>query len=98
METSIINRKEFPLLNRERINIEVVFTNQATPKKEDIKKSVAGTLKADENLISIKHIYSKFGESKAKIIVNLYNDAETFKKFENKKEKQVKAAGKPASE
>ena len=90
MEFKIAKRKEFPLLNRERLNIEVNFPGVSTPKKESLKSGVASFLKVDGNLMAIRHVYNKFGEHKANIIVNLYKDADTLARFEKKKEKRVK--------
>ena len=95
MEFRIISRKAFPLLSRERVNVETTFQNMPTPKKDDIKKALSSFLKAEENLLSIRHIYTNFGESKAKIIANIYNNAanlELLEKKKVKKEKKAKAA------
>ena len=91
MEFKILSRKEYPLLKRERINLELTFLNQPTPKNDDIKKSLSSFLKAEETLMAVQHVYTKFGESKAKIILNLYKDIDTFNLFEKKKEKKAAA-------
>ncbi len=91
MEFKIIKQKDSPLLNRERINIEVSFSGMTTPNKDLLKSEIAKFLKADENLIAVRHIYGKFGECKAKAVVNLYKDSEALIKFEKKKEKSKKA-------
>ena len=92
MEFKIIGRKNFPLLNRERVNIEVVFPNKATPRKDEIKREVAKLLNTDEGLLAIRHIYTRFGQNNAKVICNIYNNAEELKRFEDKKQKKVKKA------
>ncbi|MBS3108784.1 hypothetical protein J4409_02835 [Candidatus Woesearchaeota archaeon] len=85
MEFKIISRKDFPLLNRERINLEASFPNQATPKKEEIKNALSAFLKNDGSMLAVKHVYTRFGENKAKVIANAYNDADAFNRFEKKK-------------
>lgn len=98
MEFKIISRKDFPLLNRERVNVEVNFVKEATPKKNNLKKDMVNFLKVDENLLAIKHIYTKFGENKAKVIVNIYKDLDNLKIFEKKRDKKAKVSEKPAEE
>lgn len=94
MEFKILSRRNSPLLNRERINIEASFPGEATPKKDSMKSSIAGFLKADENLMSVRHIYTRFGDNTAKVVVNLYSDVEGIKRFETKKEKKKPGAKK----
>jgi len=92
MDLNLISRKNYPLLGRERINLEATFQNSATPKKEDIKKSAASLLKCDENLLAVRHIYTRFGNNKAKVIINLYESIDLLKMFEEKKPKAKKKA------
>lgn len=92
MELKILKKKEFPLLNKERVNVDVSYPNEATPKKDDIKTSVVSLLGVDSSLVHVKHIYPRFGERKAKAIVNVYKDVESLNVFDKKKEKKAKAA------
>ena len=92
MEFKIVKQKDSPLLERERINLEIGFAGMATPKKALLKAEIAKFLKVDENLVAVRHVYTKFGECRAKAIVNMYKDAEILKKFETKKEKRKKSA------
>lgn len=92
----MIYDKENKLLSRRRVAFEVAHEKTSTPKKEDLKKEIAKHLKTDENLIVIKHVYSKFGMNKSKIIANVYEDEKLLKTLESKKEK-VKKDGKEES-
>jgi len=93
MSLKIIYDKENPLLNRRRIAFEASHEKSATPKKEELKKEISKFVKIGENLISIRHVYSKFGMNKSKVITHIYDNEETFKKLESKKLK-VKKDGK----
>ena len=55
----------------------------ATPSRIKIRKEVATKLKAKENLVVIKHVYTKFGSQKAKIITHIYNNEDEMKKLEH---------------
>ncbi len=85
-----IYEKDMPLLSRKRIAYEIEHLKKATPKKADIQEEISKKLKVDKNLVKIKHIYSKFGVSKSKIITHVYSDSKTKQLLEDKKEKTRK--------
>lgn len=95
MMLNILKEKETPLLSRKRITAEVTFKG-ATPARVNIRKELATKLKAKEELVEIRHIYSKFGEEKAKVIAHIYDNEKVMKvlmhkkktKEENKEEKK----------
>lgn len=91
MNIKLIKETEAPLLSRKRLNFEVTYPGSKTPSKEDIKKTIASLQKVKEDLVAIRHIYPKFGESKAKIIAHVYNNAGDLKKYEPKTRKEGKA-------
>lgn len=81
---------EMPLLNRRRVSLEIEHPTGGTPSKADIRKKVAEFLKVTEELVAVRHIYSRFGEGKSKIIVNVYNKKQDIDFFEKKKVKREK--------
>ena len=89
MNLKKLNETDFPLLNRKNIDFEIEFTG-ATPKKEDVLKSVSAALGKNEDLISIKRIHQKYGVNKAEIKVHVYDKVEDLRSFElfNKKSKE----------
>lgn len=90
MKFSRLDEKEMPLLGRKRINYILDF-DSGTPSKKEILESLAKSLKIDKELIAIRHIYQRFGNTKAKVIVHVYKNKEDLKKLEKKiKEKKVK--------
>jgi len=97
-----IEEKNMPLLNRKRISFEVEFSG-ATPKREDLMKSISSLIKTPEELIALRHVYQKYGINKAKIITNVYEKKEDLKQFEprkkihGEKKAEVKQDGKEES-
>ena len=94
MEINILNERQVPLLSRKRVNFEVLYGKEPTPKKDDVLKLISEKLKISNELIHINHIYPKFGEHKAKVIANIYKDIKELNFVEkiNKKPKVEKKA------
>lgn len=89
-----LKEKEFPLLGRKRITFEVDHTGTSTPSKELIKTEVVKETDVKPELVSIKHIYTNFGQQKSKVIVNIYEDEKNLKFLETPKGKKEKKAKK----
>ena len=94
MELTIIKKRDNVLLSRMEITLKANFVNEPTPKKEDIKKKVASSEKADEKLVVVKNIGTSFSSGKADVSVYIYKSEEELKKTEpqNKGGKSDKAA------
>lgn len=90
MELKILSKKENPLLFRTEVEGEVVFSG-ATPSYAELKKALSSQVKAGEDAIAVRHIYTAFGKPTARFAAMVYKDAETLKKIEPKvKEKKAK--------
>ena len=97
LELKIINIKEEPLLSRKLVKANIEF-EKSTPSYQEVTSSLSSSLKTDEKLIAIRHIYNLFGAKKADVIAYVYID-ENKKQFiepklKEKKEKKAKAAKK----
>jgi len=97
LELKITDTKDEPLLSRKLVKANVEF-EKSTPSYAEVISSLSSSLKADEKLIAIKHIYNLFGAKKAEVIAYLYSD-ETKKQFiepklKEKKDKKAKEAKK----
>ncbi len=92
MKLTLIKELEAPLLARKRLNFEVDYSGSKTPSKEEVKKTIAVLQKVKEELISIRHIYPRFGKCKAKAIVHIYKTLQDLKKYEPKRKKEGKKA------
>lgn len=94
---NLLKEKEQPLLGRKRVIYEYFHPKASTPSRLEIKKSMAAALKVNENKISIRHIYTKYGSGYSKIITHIYDDESNLIKFESVKkkdlEKQKKSVG-----
>lgn len=108
MKIEIKERKENKLLGRLKVEGRVVFDG-ATPSNDVIKDMLAVELKADKNLIIVKHIYSRFSYQEADFLAYVYDNKEVMermemetkhlkKKTEEKKKEEKKAEEKPAKE
>jgi len=86
----ITQKTESPLLNRTRIYATIDHNSKSTPKRSEIKKSIANELKVKEDLVSIRHIFSKFGQPKSKIIAHVYKSEKDLKLLETPKKKDAK--------
>jgi len=84
----ILSKKEAPLLNRKKITAEVEHPEKSSPSNNDVKATLSKLIGVDEKLIAIRHVYTKYGESKSKIIAHVYKDEKTFKELESSKEKK----------
>ena len=99
MELKIIEKKDNKLLSRVEIIAEMVHEGP-TPGYEVIRKALAKQLDADESLIAVKHIYPSYGESRVKIIANIYEDKKAMEKIEPAPSEKAKkpTEEKPAEE
>jgi small subunit ribosomal protein S24e len=81
MELKILDKKNEPLLYRVNVKAEATFQG-ATPSKDEFKKQISLSLKADETLVVIKNIRTFFGKEKAQIMAYLYGSKEDMQKVE----------------
>jgi ribosomal protein S24E len=97
MELTITKKRDNLLLSRMEITLEVDFVNEPTPKKEDIKKKIVSSEKADEKLVVVKGMKTSFSSGKANVLVHIYKSEEEMKKTEpQNKGKSVKEGDKAA--
>lgn len=94
MEMKNLKETDMPLLARKRINFELENVNSTTPNKNTLKEVIAKKYDTKPELVSIKHVYTKFGLQKVKVIANIYQDEKTLKYLETPKGKKGEA--KPA--
>lgn len=88
MKIDIIEEKEVPLLVRRRISFGIDNEGGKTPSEAEIKKAISEKIKVDESLISVRHIYQKYGVGKAKAIAHVYKSLEDLKRVEEIKKKK----------
>jgi ribosomal protein S24E len=97
VKLDVTSRTEEPLLARAMVKATLEF-EKSTPSYAEVTASLAASLKSDEKLVAIRHIYNSFGAKKADVIAYLYNDEAKKQliepKLKVKKEKKAKAAKK----
>ena len=97
LQIEIAEKREEPLLSRTMIKANIDF-EKSTPSYAETTSLLASSLKTDEKLIVIRHIYTSFGDKKAQIIAYLYADESKKQMIEPKlKEKKDKKASKAQS-
>lgn len=89
MTTKIITENVQSLMRRKELILEIKHDKKATPKTEDVVKSVADVTKADEKLISVKEILNEFGSNLAKVKVYVYEDEKAKDSIEKIKKKKI---------
>jgi len=104
MNLELLKERETPLLSRKRITLMMDFKG-TTPSRNIVKNEIATKLKADKKLVVVKHIYTRYGAQKAKVIAHVYTNEKDMKKIENdkllakhvEKKEEPKAEEKPAA-
>ena len=89
MEIGKLKEIEMPLLARKRIKFDLEHPGSSTPSKQALKEEIAKKYGTKPELVAIRHIYTRFGLQKAKVIANIYEDEKTLKSLEPPKGKKV---------
>jgi ribosomal protein S24E len=101
MNLKIEKTEEKPLLARKEVAGSIMFEEKATPSNDNVRKAIAAELKVDEKVVVVKHIYTAYGSSEAKVEAYVYNDEKSLKKMEpvtKAMKLKVEAAAKKAAE
>lgn len=100
LDIVIREQKEQPLLQRLEIQGRIVFEG-ATPSNVHVTEELAKKIKADANLIVLRHLYTQFGYQQVRFIAYVYQTQEARKKYEvvypHLKKKEKQEASKPAA-
>ncbi len=102
MNIEIQKQKSTQLLSRERVTCFVHFDGGPTPNRLAIRKAIAKQISKKEDSIIVRHVYQRFGESKAKVIAHVYEDIAVMQQLEpgnllkkHQKEEKKKTAEQP---
>ncbi len=77
----IHKKEDVPLLSRERIVLLAEYEG-AVPARPKVREQACGFLKIPLDVCVVKHIYTKFGSQKAKVIIHVYKSAAEAQKYE----------------
>ena len=100
MEFNVDKKETKPLVDRDEVIIKIEKI-EVTPSKEQVREAAAKLLKTPADLVVVKHIYQKFGETGARAEVYVYKTKEAMIRFEPKpkeKKKEEKKEEKPKEE
>jgi small subunit ribosomal protein S24e len=92
----ILSKDKSNLIDRTEVIVEFQHEGKPTPSTKEMKKAIADDIKADENLVVIKLIDTKFGSGLSIISAYVYDSLEELKKLE--KYEEPKQEEKPAEE
>jgi len=91
MKLDVVEKKENPFLKRTDLILTVDHKGQATPKTEDLEKSIAEQFKSVPEKVEIVYIFSEAGLAKAKIKARVWKEKIIGKKKkEAPKEEEIK--------
>lgn len=86
----LVKEVDMPLLSRKRVVFEIEHLGEATPSEESVKQKIASYFKVEPSVVSIRHIYSRFGSGMSKVIAHVYKKAEDILKLEPEKREKKK--------
>lgn len=96
MQINVTNKKDEPLLSRTMVSATLEF-EKSTPSYSEVSAALASSLKSDEKLLVIRHVYNHFGAKKADVVAYVYADEQKKQFIEPKlKVKKDKKAEKEA--
>ncbi|MCD6381078.1 MAG: 30S ribosomal protein S24e [Candidatus Odinarchaeota archaeon] len=84
MEIRVISKRENKLLERVEVEFEVLYPNQPTPNRFEVKEKLAALLAKDRSLVFIKRMVPRAGTPTAKGLAHVYDSLERAELVENK--------------
>lgn len=84
MEIEIVSNKENALLGRRELELRVKHPSAPTPRRMEVKESLAKMLGVSPDLIMIRKISTQHGRSYSTVWAHVYASRETLLKYEPK--------------
>ena len=84
MELEITENNSNPLLDRQEVKIVVKHDSNATPKRNQVIKSLSEQLKAKKELIIIDHLKNKYGNTETQGYAKVYANKDAMNLIETK--------------
>jgi ribosomal protein S24E len=103
MKMDILDKKENPFLKRTDLILMIDHVGQATPKKEEIIKEIAGKFESSPEKVTVEYIFSEFGLAKAKVKAKVWKEkppekVKKVKKTEEAKKEEIPEEAKKTEE
>ena len=84
MELEITENNSNPLLDRQEIQMVIKHDSDATPKRNQVIKSLSEKLKAKKELIIIDHLKNKYGKTETQGYAKVYANEDAMNLIETK--------------
>ena len=84
MELEITENNSNPLLDRQEVQIVIKHDSDATPKRNQVIKSLSDQLKAKKELIIIDHLKNKYGKTETQGYAKVYANKDAMNLIETK--------------
>jgi ribosomal protein S24E len=98
MKMDVLDKKENPFLKRTDLILMIDHVGQATPKKEEIIKEIAGKFDSSPEKVTVEYIFSEFGLAKAKVKAKVWKEKAPEKNKKMKKTEEGKKEEQPKEE
>lgn len=82
MDIEIIERKENPLLNREEVKFECIYSEEGTPKILDVKHKLVALTDASNDLLVVDSMKPSYGVATAVGVAKIYDSVEKLNEIE----------------
>jgi len=73
-DVQILEEKENVFFNRKDLRFLLTYPDSGTPNRLEVKKTIAASKAADENLVYIKELKPRMGKHEAKGLCSIYSD------------------------
>ena len=74
MELQIVNNTDNKLVGRQELELQIIHTGSATPKRMEVRKEVAKQMKAKTELVIINHLKNRYGRPETTGYAKVYAD------------------------
>ena len=77
MELQIVKNTDNKLVGRHELELQIIHTASATPKRMDVRKEVAKQMKAKTELVIIDHLKNRYGRQETIGYAKVYADMDS---------------------
>ena len=84
MELQIVKNTDNKLVGRQELELQIIHTASATPKRMDVRKEVAKQMKAKTELVIIDHLKNRYGRQETIGYAKVYADMGSLKATETR--------------
>jgi ribosomal protein S24E len=98
MKMDVLDKKENPFLKRTDLILMIDHAGQATPKKEEIIKEIAGKFDSSPEKVTVEYVLTEFGLTKSKVKAKVWKEKPPEKVKKVKKTEEAKKEEQPKEE